>query len=153
MGSQRRRLFITIAGVGLIIALVALIFGSLYSRGLVMDGVTDTSIAEAVPDTLTPEVAPGIVISGTVRDSDGVGLENVDIYLNYASYPGRLIERTDAAGNYESDFYPIPGDEMITVWAERSGLQFEPKYCFWRHYHGYEMRICDFLAQPIGKND
>jgi hypothetical protein len=106
---------------------------------------------QVLQNTSTPQTAPGIVVSGSVRNSNGTGLENVAIYLNYASYPGKLIAATGAVGEYRSDFYPIPGDEMVSVWAERSGVLFLPKLCYWRHYYGYETKTCDFVIQPVAK--
>ncbi len=144
MRPQKRKIFIIFICVGMFAGLALLVRWSTHSRGL------KTNVVEY---TAVPQTTPGIVISGSVRNSNGEGVENVAIYDNYASYPGRLIATTDAAGNYESKFYPIPGDEMVTVWAELSGLQFQPEYCYSRHYYGYEKRTCDFLAQPIEKNN
>ncbi len=104
-----------------------------------------------VKNTSVPETAPGIVVSGSVRNSNGVGVENVAIYAKYAGYAKLLIATTDNVGNYQSVFYTIPGDEMVTVWAERSGLQFKADTCYWQHYSGHELKACDFLAQPIMK--
>ena len=100
-------------------------------------------------DTATPEPTPGLVVYGDVRDSNGVGLANVDIYRSYSAYPGELIATTDPDGHYESDFYYIPGDEMVTVYAKQAGLEFKPEYYYWRHYYGNEKVECDFSVQNL----
>ena len=97
--------------------------------------------------TPTLSMTPGLIVYGYVRDEGGVGLANVEIYRNYASYPAELIATTDADGYYESDFYPIPGDEMVSVYAQHAGVSFEPEYYRWRHYYGYEKTECDFSAR------
>jgi hypothetical protein len=97
--------------------------------------------------TKTPEPEPGLVIFGTVLDSTGAGVENVQIYRNYAAYPGEVIATTDANGHYISAFYPIPGDEMVAVWAEKPGLVFKPENYSWRHYYGYEKKECNFQVE------
>jgi hypothetical protein len=104
-----------------------------------------------VLNTSTPPAEPGLMVSGSVRSSNGSGVDKVAIYINYASYPGRMIAMTDASGNYQSDFFPIPGDEMVSVWAERSGSLFLPELCYWRHYYGNETKTCDFVIQPVAK--
>ncbi|OGN89103.1 MAG: hypothetical protein A2Y88_11555 [Chloroflexi bacterium RBG_13_48_10] len=93
-----------------------------------------------------PSLTPGLVVYGVVRDLSGSGVGGVNIYRRYASYPGILIATTDANGFYQSDFYYIPGDEMVTVWAEKSGLVFEPEFYYWRHYYSYQVKECNFLA-------
>ena len=98
-------------------------------------------------DRATPEPMPGLVVYGDVRDSNGVGLANVDIYRSYSAYSGELIATTDPDGHYESDFYYIPDDEMVTVWADQLGVEFDPEYYYWRHYYGNEMVECDFSVQ------
>jgi hypothetical protein len=142
MKSQGSRLLITIV-IADVMVLIAIL-------GIRSSNLHRTS-SEVLQKTPTPEGAPGLVVSGSVRKADGTGLENVSIYANYASYPGRLIARTDSAGIYQSDFNPIPGDEMVSVWAERSGFLFQPELCYWRHYYGYEARKCDFEVLPAAK--
>jgi len=102
---------------------------------------------DRLADTPVPQATPGLFVYGTVRDLSGAGVENAYIYRSYASYPGDLLAMTDAGGNYLSDFYSIPGDEMITIWANKTGLVFEPDKYYWRHYFGYEQVECNFLAQ------
>jgi hypothetical protein len=140
MKSQGSRLLIAIVVVDLLILLAILGVRLINSN---------RSGSVALQNTSTPQTAPGLVVSGSVRSSNGTGVENVAIYINYASYPGRLIAATGASGDYKSDFYPIPGDEMVSVWAERSGVLFLPKLCYWRHYYGYETKTCDFVIQPV----
>jgi len=102
-----------------------------------------------VEQTITAEPAPGLVVFGTVKDGSGAGVENVQIFRSYSAYPGEVIATTDAKGQFISVLYPIPGDEMVSVWAEKPGLVFEPLNYQWRHYYGYENKECDFLAhQP-----
>jgi hypothetical protein len=139
MKSQGGRLLIAIVVVDLLILLAIVVIRSIN---------LNRPTTEVLQTTATPQTKPGLVVSGSVQNSNGTGMENVAIYINYASYPGRLIGVTDAAGDYQSDFYPIPGDEMISVWAERTGFLFLPELCNWRHYYGYETRKCDFVVQP-----
>ena len=94
----------------------------------------------------TPTPVPGLVVYGNVKDRRGVGVAGVNIYRKYASYQAVLLATTDANGDYQSDFYYIPGDETITVWAERLGLKYEPEQYMWRHYYGYQRTECSFLA-------
>jgi hypothetical protein len=103
--------------------------------------------AEAVPPSATPtaEQETGLIIRGRVT-KDGVGLPGVDIYRSFAVYPGQLVATTDANGFYVSDFWFIPGDEMVTVWAVQEGYTFDPPNYFWRHYHSREERQLDFTA-------
>ena len=77
---------------------------------------------------------------------DGKGLADVSIYRSYASYPGELIATTDADGYFQSEFMGIPGDEMISVWAELQNYIFDPPNYRWRHYYGYEEPTLDFVA-------
>lgn len=100
------------------------------------------------PDTPSPEPNPGLIVYGMVHDAAGSGIKNVQIYRSYASYPGMVIATTDANGYYESDFYLIPGDEMVSIWAEKQGFIFEPEDYSYRHYYGYERKECNFIAQP-----
>jgi hypothetical protein len=60
-----------------------------------------------------------------------------------------VIATTDRDGAYQSDFAPIPGDEMVTVWAELEGYTFEPEEYYWRHYYGRESRTLNFVAVPL----
>ncbi len=104
-------------------------------------GATETASAVITlihpgPSATLP--SPGLVVSGKVTGIDGAGVQNVSIYRSYASYPGEVIATTDANGSYTSVFYPIPGDENVTIWAEKSGYTFEPENYHWRHYYGYE---------------
>ena len=85
----------------------------------------------------------GLVVKGTVT-LDGNPLEGVKIYRSFASYEGEVVAITGRDGTYQSEFTFIPGDEMVTVWAELEGYTFEPDKEYWRHYHGYEERTMDF---------
>jgi hypothetical protein len=95
-----------------------------------------------------------LVIHGTVHLENGQGLAAVKIFRALASYSGVLVAVTDSAGEYQSKFQFIPGDEMISVWAELPGYAFEPvsgssdpgRY-FWRHYFSYENRELNFLGR------
>jgi hypothetical protein len=78
---------------------------------------------------------PGLIIRGRVT-RDGVGLPNVQIYRTFANYSGQQVATTDANGYYRSDFWDIPGDETINVWAVQEGTVFDPPVYYWRHYHG-----------------
>ena len=91
---------------------------------------------------------PGLIIQGDVRlnDASGPGLPDVRIYRSYASYPGDVVATTDQAGHYETEFAYIPGDEMVTVRAEKEGYTFDPPQYYWRHYHGREVRTLNFIA-------
>jgi hypothetical protein len=97
--------------------------------------------------TYSARATPGLTIHGIVRDENGIGLEHVLIYRNYASYPGEVIATTDSSGYYESIFYAIPGDEMIGLWAEKPGYTFDPPQYQWRHYYGNELAERDFLGR------
>lgn len=110
-------------------------------------GASDASTSSRNTETPMAEATPGLVVYGVVRDADGKGVENVGIYRSYASYPSELIATTDAKGEYQSDFYYIPGDEMVTVKAVISGIEFKPAYYYWRHYYGYEKAECNFSSQ------
>lgn len=74
------------------------------------------------------------------------GLAEVKIMRSHSSYPGTAVCTTDYAGYHESDLGPIPGDEMITVWAELDGYTFDPPSHRWRHYAGVESRTLSFVA-------
>jgi len=70
----------------------------------------------------------------------------VQIYRTLANYSGQIAATTDANGYYRSDFWDIPGDETINVWAVQEGTVFDPPVYYWRHYHGREDRTLDFTA-------
>lgn len=88
---------------------------------------------------------PGLVIKGNVI-LDGQPLEGVRIYRSFASYEGEVVAVTGRDGTYRSEFMFIPGDEMVTVWAELEGYTFTPENEYWRHYYGFEVRTVDFTA-------
>jgi hypothetical protein len=100
------------------------------------------------PPRSAAEPTPGLIVQGHVwlDREGGAGLAGVDIYRSYAAYPGTVVATTNADGFYRSDFYYIPGDEMVTVWAGLGGYSFEPALYYWRHYYGYEERTLDFVA-------
>lgn len=154
---MRSRVILTIT----LLVIVLVIFGLF--RLLSHDGgaglLRSSPTEEATPlqvDNLnslepTETSTPGLIIYGKVIDQEGAGVAEVLIYRNYASAGGEVIATTDASGYYESDFYWIPGDEMVGVWAEKSGLAFEPEYYRWRHYaySGLERKECNFsVSQP-----
>jgi hypothetical protein len=87
----------------------------------------------------------GLVLLGAVT-LDGSPLEGVKIYRSFASYEGEVVAVTGKDGTYRSEFMFIPGDEMVTVWAELEGYTFTPENVYWRHYYGYEERTVDFIA-------
>jgi len=117
---------------------------------------TPTKTATATPPTptvtKTPTVTPqpGLVIRGRVRlnSSAEAGLGGVGIYRAFAGYPAVLVATTDPNGNYVAAFQNIPGDEMVTVYAQLTGYTFDPAQYNWRHYFGYEDRALDFVAYP-----
>jgi len=100
--------------------------------------------------TPTPTLQPGLSFHGHVRlnDAGGPGVAGVTIYRRFATYPGVPVATTDASGYYDAGFTYIPGDETVTVWAEKAGHTFEPMEYSWRHYYGIEIRILDFVALP-----
>ena len=117
----------------------------------------DSSIpAQAQPELSNPvylpmtvkdgQQQPGLLLKGHVRFPDGTPLPGVNIYRSFASYPAVLIATSDADGFFLSEFAPIPGDEMVTVYAELAGYTFEPPQVYWRHYHSYEEKTQDFTA-------
>jgi hypothetical protein len=115
-----------------------------------------TSTPTPTPTSTSVPPQAGLVIKGYVRLADGSGLANVKIYRAFASYPGVVVATTDQTGYYQSNFQPIPGDEMVRVWAELSGYAFGPADTtvpweqgayYWRHYHGYEEKTLGFTAQ------
>jgi len=111
---------------------------------------TPTPTCACLP-THTP--GPGLALKGDVR-WQGTGLAGVSIYRSYAAYAGVIVATTDATGHYQSEFAYIPGDEMVTVWAELPGspYAFDPAVVYWRHYFGTEIKTIDFtvsLATPV----
>ena len=80
---------------------------------------------------------------------DGNPLEGVNIYRSFASYEGEVVAITGKDGTYRSEFVFIPGDEMVTVWAELEGYTFTPENEYWRHYYGYEERTVDFTGVKL----
>ena len=110
--------------------------------------VAATTIVPVIDTPLTPQ--PGLIIRGTVQLADGTGLANVSICRNFASYPGTVVAKTDANGNFESAFAFIPGDEMVGVWPLAPGYTFRPESYRWRHYYGSEDRGLDFIATLSG---
>jgi hypothetical protein len=100
------------------------------------------------PPRIAAEPTPGLIIQGHVwlHHEDGPGWAGVDIYRRYASYPGIVVATTDADGFYQSGFAYIPGDEMVTVWADLDRYTFLPEQYYWRHYYGYEVRTLNFVA-------
>lgn len=96
----------------------------------------------------SPTPAPGLVLKGHVRLSDGSPLAGVTICRNFASYEGQVVAQTDQNGYYEAAFVAIPGDEMVGVWAILDGHAFEPEVVSWRHYFGFEEQTLDFVATP-----
>jgi len=97
--------------------------------------------------TPTPMSTPGLVVFGRVQEVDGSGVAGVEIMRRVASYEGIVVATTDGEGYYQTDFFDIPGDEMVTIWAEAPGLKFAPEYFFWRHYRGYEITQRDFTVR------
>jgi hypothetical protein len=110
------------------------------------------SIRDAAHVLPTPMTTPGLVVYGVVRGINGSGVGGVEIYRSYASYPGVVIATTEANGDFQSDFYGIPGDEMVSVWAEGLGYEYEPEQYYWRHYYGYEEKDCSFFAHLPSEN-
>jgi|GEM_PF-2343901 len=101
----------------------------------------------------TPE--PGLLLRGKVLLPDGKPLAGVKIYRQLAGYPGEVVAESGADGYYENELKKIPGDEMITIWAELDGYLLTPdnkgcqnEKCFWRHYYSYEERAIFFTAHP-----
>ncbi len=125
---------------------------SLPQEGQDLIDLTSNPITSLATNTLQP----GLLIEGYVNLKDGSELEGVGIYRSYASYPGELIATTDSTGFYLCAFQPIPGDEMVRVWAELEGYSIDPKDSSWtwqpgsyawRHYHGYDYQRLDFIAE------
>jgi len=109
---------------------------------------TAARVESAGPVQIPLESTPGLIVQGHVwlDREGGAGLPGVDIYRSYASYPGTVVATTEADGFYRSDLSYIPGDEMVTVWAELGGYTFEPALYFWRHYVGLQVATLDFVA-------
>ena len=105
-------------------------------------------VATASPDSSPPGAQPGLVVRGRVRLTDDSGLADVRLCRSFAAYPGETVAISDRNGFYQSEFVDIPGDEMVSVWPEAEGYRFEPRFYDWRHYHGYEVRLLDFVAIP-----
>ena len=137
MKSQGRLLLLVIIVADILIVLAVVGLRLIKSRQAPSSSAQETS---------TPQTSPGLVVYGTVRNEGGAGISHVTIYRSYASYPGVEIAVTDSTGYFQSDFFAIPGDEMVSVWAEQAGLEFTPALCYWRHYYGYEMKSCNFEA-------
>jgi len=137
MISVRNRRRIILAGSMLLIVLMVLGMASV---------VFPDKNGDAGHKVPTPMTTPGLVVYGTVQDSNGLGLGGLEIYRSFASYPGVVIATTGADGYYQSDFAMIPGDEMVNVWALSPGMAFEPESYTWRHYYGYEGTECSFSA-------
>ena len=116
---------------------------------------TSTPTATSTPThtpTPTATTTPGLVVAGHVRlnGAAGPGLPNVAIHLYFANYaPGSVVATTNADGYYETAFMYIPGDEMVTVWPERTGYAFAPPIANWRHYLGMEYAGRDFVATVV----
>jgi len=131
---------------------------------LSFQGSTDHDSVTSVPFTSTPVITPrpGLLVEGHVYLQDGSGLAGARIYRKFASYPGVLVATTDSNGYYRCEFQPIPGDEMVGVWAELEGYNIVPKDSTWtweqgtyswRHYYGYEERTLEFIAKEINSRE
>jgi hypothetical protein len=138
MISLRSRRIIILLFIGSLILLMVL--GMVYF-------VFPRDARQAVHLIPTPMATPGLVVYGNVEDSLGNGIAGVEIYRRYASYPGVVIATSGADGYYESAFAHIPGDEMVTIWANKTGMTFVPMHYYWRHYYGYEQRECNFTQR------
>jgi hypothetical protein len=147
---DRRNTILAIGAILLLLIIAGLLFVLSHQINISRPPIlasTETASAEIyaqLPSAPIIETSPGLVVYGTVTDQNGMGVENVNIYRSYASYAGLVIATTDANGDYASVFYPIPGDENVTIRAEKLGLSFEPENYHWRHYYGYEKLKCDF---------
>jgi hypothetical protein len=153
---RRRRLVMllsTSAGilvVGMIMAVAMMLTKpdrQAYPTGSALSIPAAGEAGEGPMQTPTPLATPGLVIYGRVQQLNGSGVAGVEIFRRYAGYPGEVVATTNAEGYYLSDFYPIPGDEMVTVWAEAPELRFAPEYYYWRHYYGYEITGHDFTVR------
>jgi len=100
----------------------------------------------------TSTVTPGLTVRGHVRlgSPSGAGLAGVDINMYFASYaPGDVVAVSDEDGAFETAFFYIPHDEMVTVWPELDGHIFDPPQYYWRHYGGVEHAVRDFVAHAV----
>ena len=97
------------------------------------------------PKPTIPPGATGMILRGHVT-LDGKGLAGVEMYRNIAVYPAEIVAVTDENGYYESGFFGIPGDEMVSLEPKLAGYTFDPPYYYWRHYHGYVEYTWDFTA-------
>ena len=118
----------------------------------ISSSVIPTATVPIPTDTPTPRPtippgATGILLRGHVT-VNGMGLPGVKMYRNIAVYPAEVIAITDENGYYESEFFSIPGDEMISLEPKLEGYTFTPPYYYWRHYHGYVEYTWDFTAAP-----
>ncbi len=124
--------------------------------------LTATLTPTSKPTRPTEGPGPGIIVHGTVKLADGTALENVNMYVAFASYGGTLAATTNSNGYYSSDYIYIPGDETVRVWPEAAGYRFKPAdgsaiwtgtEFYWRHYHGFEEQNLDFTAmsEPVVK--
>jgi len=103
-----------------------------------------------IPGNAFDSPQQGLTIVGHVNLNDGGDpLPDTQIYRGYATYGGGLVATTDQTGYYDSGFSYIPGDEMVTVWAEKAGYSLDPQQYYWRHYYGDEWRHLDFIARPL----
>jgi hypothetical protein len=109
---------------------------------------TMTPTEQSVTKVTPPAGETGLVVLGRVT-LDGSPLEGVRIYRSFASYEGEAVAVTGKDGTYRSEFMFIPGDEMVTVWAELEGYTFTPENEYWRHYYGYEERTLDFTGVKV----
>jgi hypothetical protein len=107
---------------------------------------TVSPTGQSVLQETTPSA--GLVLQGNVT-VNGKPLAGVRIFRSYASYPGEVVATSGKDGTYRSEFMFIPGDEMVTVWAELEGYAFTPENVYWRHYHGYEERTLDFSVVKV----
>jgi hypothetical protein len=114
---------------------------------------TRTFWVETSPVPSAPTAQPGLDIRGQVRLTDGSGLANARLCLNFGSKPGETIAITSQDGSYQTEHIHIPGDERVSVWAEFGGYTFLPKLYNWRHHRGHELRILDFVAHPTTATD
>jgi hypothetical protein len=127
----------------LVLVLSACAGTALITPSPVVSTLLPTELSVTRVNTATGQT--GLVVQGTVT-LDEKPLEGVRIYRSFASYKGEVVAVTGKDGTYRSEFMYIPGDEMVTVWAELEGYAFTPENVYWRHYHSYEERTLDFTA-------
>jgi len=132
MVSVKNRRRIILLFIGFLILVMTGGWVAFLSNGMVTKGRVNTP---------TPTPVPGLVVYGNVKDRRGVGVAGVNIYRKYAIYQAVLLATTDEDRYYQSDFYPIPGDEMVSVWAEGLGLTYEPEHAVNRYYFGFERSV------------